>query len=320
MLSLKVERKPDSNWNKRLLGSGFATMYQTSEWGEHLKNIQQTPLFLLFYDNDKIVAQLLISESNRFTKKGFLGKIIKLLSNKKILLAWSYGPIIFDPKLNSSVYTTLEKFVISKKCIFVGSQHPLSVSDIHCFNHFKKNQWGTFLINLNHDKNEIYEKIDKHSGRKNIERSIKRGVILEEINEKNLIDYVTLYNLSSESMGRNNITIEEMQKWWKLFHPLGYSGFLTKKDNQILSGVLFSYFGKFIIESGIIRSDEDTKNNLYSQDFLKWKIIEWGIENNMNYYNLAGFNPHPISEKEKGIFRYKKKWGGEKIFYWIIKN
>ena len=40
----------------------------------------------------------------------------------------------------------------------------------------------------------------------------------------------------------------------------------------------------------------------------------------MNYYNLAGFNPYPESEKEKGIFNYKKKWGGKKTDYWIIRK
>ena len=84
--------------------------------------------------------------------------------------------------------------------------------------------------------------------------------------------------------------------------------------------MFFSYLGKFIIEGGIIRSDEDKKNNLYSQDLIKWKIIEWGIDNKMNFYNLAGFNPNPTSEKEKGILRYKKKWGGEQVLYWLIQK
>jgi len=320
MISIKEDVEPDSGWNKRLLASGLATIYQTKEWGKNLKHIGQNPLFLSFYENNKIVAQLLISENNRFTKKGLVRNVLKKLATRKIILTWSYGPIIFDQKLNSSVYMTLEKFLLSKKCKVSGSQHPLSTYDISYLKHLKTKQWGTFLINLNKPKKEIYEKIDKHSGRKNIERAMKRGVIIEEITENNLQDYVNLFNISSESMGREKITIENMTNWWRLLTPLGYSGFLAKNDNKVLSGMFFSYLGKFIIEGGIIRSDEDKKNNLYSQDLIKWKIIEWGIENKMNFYNLAGFNPNPTSEKEKGIFRYKKKWGGEQISYWLIQK
>ena len=35
----------------------------------------------------------------------------------------------------------------------------------------------------------------------------------------------------------------------------------------------------------------------------------------MKYYDLAGYNPNPQSEKEKGIMRYKKKWGGKDFEY-----
>ena len=49
--------------------------------------------------------------------------------------------------------------------------------------------------------------------------------------------------------------------------------------------------------------------NLFSQDLIKWKIIEWGIDNKMNFYDLAGHNPNPITPKEVGIKQFKKKMG-----------
>ena len=38
----------------------------------------------------------------------------------------------------------------------------------------------------------------------------------------------------------------------------------------------------------------------------------------MRYYDLAGFNPNPISEKERGIEKFKRKWGGKKYDYYGI--
>ena len=73
---------------------------------------------------------------------------------------------------------------------------------------------------------------------------------------------------------------------------------------------------------GILTRDKgyakDRIENLYSQDLIKWKIIEWGIENKMKYYDLAGFNPNPISKKEEGIIQFKKKWGGQIHQYYRI--
>ena len=102
--------------------------------------------------------------------------------------------------------------------------------------------------------------------------------------------------------------------------PLGYTGFLARKEGKPIGGLLFSYFNKVIVEAGVARSKEDFSENLYSQDLIKWKIIQWGAENNMKYYDLAGYNPHPENEKEKGIKKYKAKWGGENRTYWIIRG
>ena len=48
------------------------------------------------------------------------------------------------------------------------------------------------------------------------------------------------------------------------------------------------------------------------------QIIEWGIENNQRFYDLTGINPNPKTDKELGIFRYKKKWGGNLVNYNLI--
>ena len=87
-----------------------------------------------------------------------------------------------------------------------------------------------------------------------------------------------------------------------------------------MGGLLFSSFNDHIIEGGVVRSEIDREMKLYSQDLIKWKIIEWGIENKKLYYNFAGFNPNPQSGKEIGIMQYKKKWGGKQYDYWIIKK
>lgn len=318
MISIDVDEIPDSKWNNRLLSSGLGTIYQTKEMKINYERQGQKPFFLKFINTKgNIIGQLILRESSRFAKKGAAGSALKKIPGmKKLVYIWNYGPVIFDQEADVDVYLSLEKFLIEKGCKVSGWTHPFFPGNATILSkNFNIQKWGTFIINLQKPKDEIYQKIEKHNGRKNIERSLKRGVEIEEINEKSLLEYTELRNKMNDSQEED---YKKMLQWWRLLKPLGYSGFLARKDGKAIGGLLFSYFDKFIIEGGVARSSEDTTKKLYAQDLIKWKIIEWGVENRMKFYNLAGFNPKPTSKKEEGIFRYKKKWGGDIYNYWHI--
>lgn len=322
MISISESTEPDIEWNKRLIDSGFGTIYQTIERANFIKNSGSAPIFLKFFDDtNRIVAQLLVITYSRFSQNGLKSKIFqKSPGVKKIVCNWAYGPIFFDNKLTSEVYLTLEKYLISKGFVPNGWTHPLFPGIPTTNTSFRLQKWGTYIINLQLTKDEIYSKIAKHNGRKNIERSIKRGVVVEELTEDTLYDFYELKNSMRKSAGEQTTKIESLQRRWKTFSALGFSGFIAKKENIPIGGLLFTYLNGHIIEIGVARSSEDTSQNLYAQDLIKWKIIEWGIKNNMKYYDLTGFNPEPISKKEEGIARYKKKWGGKPYFYYRILN
>ncbi len=322
MISIQVEEKADPNWNKLLLRSTASSIYQTAEMGKHFENQGQKPLFLKFVDQrGEIIGLLLLTTYSRFDNKGKKGKILKKVPGiKKLVYDWTYGPIIFNEELFTEVYSTLGKFLLSNECRISGKTNPFqSVNPSVLSKNFQIIDWGTYFIDLSKTKEEIYKKINKHSGQKNIERSKNRGVQIQEITENSLIDYVNLKNKTMSNLEKK-IDISDALRYWRLLKPVGYSGYLAKKDGNVLGGLMFSTFNKLIIEGGVVRSVEDFKNKLYSQDLIKWKIIEWGVENNMKFYDLAGFNPHPQSKKEEGINRYKEKWGGEKRNYWLIKK
>jgi lipid II:glycine glycyltransferase (peptidoglycan interpeptide bridge formation enzyme) len=325
-MTVRIEctENEDVDWNKRLLGTQLGTIYQSKEMKINSKSQGSTPKFLKFYDeNDNIIGQLLYSEKKRFSKRKITKQILNRVIKSKILCQWSNGPIIFDKSYHNEIFTTLGEFLIEKKYVVSGTEHPFASCKINEFkNKLKFIPWSTFIIDLQIPKDEIYNKIEKHNGRKNIERSIKRNVEVEEINEKSLFDYYELYVEMQKQAGKPNDykTFDTLLNWWKLFRPIGYSGFLAKRNNIPVGGLLFSFFNGHIIEGGVVRSEIDRELKLYSQDYIKWKIIEWGIENKKHYYNFAGFNPDPQSEKESGILKYKKKWGGKQYDYWLMKS
>ena len=322
MISIEDSEKPDVNWNKRLIDAKIGTTNQSIERGINFERQGQTPRYLKFINEQgTICGQLLYSISSRIEKKQFIGKFFKKIPGLNFpLYFWIYGPIVFDNNYYSQIIQALRTFLISKKCKVYGTTSPLLYNDPSVLDkNFNITKWSTYLLDLHKSKNELYENISKHNGRKNIERSIKRGVTIHEITEKTFSEYHELRNKFQEKLGETKTNYDHAIGYWKLMKPLGFSGFLAKKDNIPVGGLMFHYFNKVIVEAGVARSDMDYEEKLYSQDLIKWKIIEWGIKNHMDYYDFAGFNPTPQSNKEKGIMKYKSKWGGQVYPYWIIR-
>jgi len=318
MISLEVKNDVDSKWNQRLQKSELATIYQTREWGILLNEIGKKPKFLEFVNEDgKLIGQLLIFTYSRFQSKKLVNKISEKFSNKIFsACSWSYGPIIFEKESTLEMMSLLSDYLINNFSKIKGIGHPFLNPDVSFLSpNFKIQKWMTFLIDLSKPKEDIYKKINKHSGRKNIERSIRRKVTTEEITEDSLKDYLELIHEGKKNPMSN---LNYMKKIWNSLKSYGYSGFLAKQNDIPVGGLLFSYLNGHIIEAGVARSEKDRKENLYAQDLIKWNIIEWGIKNKMKFYNFAGANPNPKSNKEEGILRYKQKWGGEPFPYWII--
>ena len=321
MISLLIEEKTDKNWNSRLLNSKQGTIYQTKEFSDYLLTTNQEPIFLKFLDSKgEIIGQLLLTKKIRPKLEKFSSFIDTVRRGKNYVLKWSYGPVFFDETKSDEIWDKLLEYLKSRNPIVKGTTHPFSPTLSKNFkNFFQATDWCTFILDLQKSKEEIYKNIDKHSAKKNIDRAINRGVIIEEIKDlKTLEEYNDLINTKKKEMKINTIDFENRKNHFHFLSKVGYRGFLAKMDDIPISGLFFSYFNNYMIESGLARSAIDYEKKLYSQDLIKWKIIEWGIENKMNWFDFAGANPKPQNQKEEGILRYKKKWGGKQYQYYII--
>jgi len=317
MISIDISDKPDSTWNKRLTDSRFGTIFQTIEYANFVDKKGWKPIYLVFTNNKgEIISQLLLYDIPRFNKKGAVRKFLKKIpGSKKTIFRWMYGPVIFNDEFHNDILTSLREYLLSKNCKVIGSEPPVSNLGLASLGSpFKPQKLSTFLINLSEDMTTLWSKLNKHSARKNIERSKKRGVIVKEMNDKDLKNYYALLK-ETKSKVDWDIEYESVLSIWENLKPAGFSGFMATLNDIPLGGLLVSSFNNYINEWGVARSELDTSSKLYSQDLLKWKIIEWGISHNFKYYDLTGVNPNSTTEKEAGIFRYKKKWGGKLIEY-----
>lgn len=318
---LRLEKECPPDWNTHLLKSPMGNVFNTFEYSQYAKRrLGWQPSFLyMIGKSGEIAAQVVIFEyaRNKLGKKvpRSFGKIASMISKT---IKWIYGPVIFSNEEQQIVYEFLS-FVQSRANRLDGSIHPFFSGSLN-IEKIKIEKWSTFLIDLQQTKDSIIAGFDKHGARKNIERAEERGVQVNEINESNISQYHDILNEFRIASGNEPFEYEDTYDLWKLLGKIGFKGFLATKDGTNIGGITLSFFNAYINEWGIARSSLDTAEKLYSQDLLKWKIIEWGIENKQRFYDLSGFNPNPMSGKEEGILRYKKKWGGKQYDYWLVRK
>lgn len=308
-----MENEPPADWNAQLLKNSLGNIFNSIEYTEYARSwLGWKPIFYRILDSTgNIILHVILFEyipPSIEKIPTFLHGIMKKVKNS---VRWNHGPISSSQDAMSFFFAHIKE---KRKTVY-GTTHPLSLLN---YDYLEKTAWSTFLIDLTKSKNELYGNLSKHNARKNIERAIERGVVVEEIENNSIKEYAQLLDEYRKSMNLTGINCEETLSMWKILKPAGFSGFIAKKDGIPIGGLLFSFFNNYINEWGVARSTIDKNEKLYAQDLIKWKIIEWGVERNMNWYDLSGANPNPKTEKEKGILEYKKKWGGTEKNYWII--
>lgn len=299
-------------WNDHLTKNEIGNIFNSTGYAEYAEKwLGWKPLFCRVIDQSgNISLQVLLFEYIPSIER-FPNLFHGIIKNLRNTLRWNYGPISMSQESTSFFFSYISK---KYKRVY-GTTHPLSVLN---YDYFKKISWSTFLIDLTKEKEELYKNMSKHNARKNIERAIERNVTVEEINDQTLNEYHILFNKHRLSMELSEVKKEELEDMWKSLRNFGFYGFIARNNGRVIGGLLFSAFNDYISEWGVARSEEDSKEKLYAQDLIKWKIIEWGIEHKMKWYDLSGVNPVPKTRKEEGILEYKKKWGGFQKNYWII--
>lgn len=325
-ITVDIQDVADNEWNARLSRSRLGNIHQTTHYADYAKKtIGWQPMFVKFLHYGDIAAQLLLFKYSKHENKFGMSVVSKLMpSTIKAMLQnyrWIYGPVILQEKHHHEVYRALGSLLSEYEGRISGSIHPLdSLKNRLEVSGCKMEDWGTFLIDLTLDKEKLWQLLDKKAARKNIERARERGVTIKVMDEADLPTYYALQTETREMANVQAYSYEDVYEGWHILKGAGFTGFMAYQEGKPLSGLLISTFNKYINEWGVARSKYDVENHLYSQDLIKWTIIEWGHDNRCDYYDLSGVNPVPIDEKEKGIFRYKQKWGGELVHYAMYKR
>ena len=175
---------------------------------------------------------------------------------------------------------------------------------------------GTYLIDLGIGEEGLWAGL-KSGTRTAVRRSQKQGI---EVRLGGVEDLERYYDIIAENRRRDqrqNIyrpiyAKERMLPYLEFLITSGLSQmFCAGIDGQVDSCTLVQRFGRVASFGLHARSDSFHEARLADGDALCWKMISWAAESGYGTFDMTGFDSVPQNDRQRGIRRFKSKWGGQ---------
>lgn len=241
------------------------------------------------------------------------------VDNIKSMTAYN-GPLFQAKHTKHDMYTFLQKvldFAKDNKITHINfrSLAPLrsmdkQIEEAFVDLGFSCQEWQTILINLEEDEEQLFKNF-AHAARKSIRKAIdhKVQVIHCATFEQYYTQYLTPY---MAVQGKSVIDRDTHAKSWDLDKEQVYNYWIARDQDSNVLGFLGSYrYGGVATEIMSALTPHAFAQKIPAQDILHHEVIKFHKSLGDKYFDLAGFNPNPISAKEINIRRFKEKWGGE---------
>ncbi len=282
-------------------------IFHTAELFEVYKNTKNyEPIFLLAYNQEEKLLGLLLAVVQK-EYSGVLGNI----SARSII--WG-GPLVKDNNLNL-IDLLLKEYnkVVKRKAIYTQIRNlwewNTEEKNIFKINGYSFDEHLDIIHNLELPPEEQFGKFNQ-GRRKNIRRAIKQDVAFEEIDSKD--ELLIALDLLKNTYKKAKLPIPDDSYFLETYNKL-YSKKLVKffkaTYQKKIIGVRFVYCFKNLIYDWFAGSSDDSLNK-YPNDFLPWKIMEWGHNNGYKTFDFGGAGK---PNEDYGVRNYKLKFGGELV-------
>jgi len=178
------------------------------------------------------------------------------------------------------------------------------------------NHWQTSVVDISTDEDTLFSSLER-SIKKSIRKCRKLGITVHSC--QSVDEFVTSFlNPYTSANGQvlDATKLQGYRAWWTVVNQSGYL-FLYARDPQgrVLATLGSIGFAGMATEIMSARTPESYSINASPQDLLHWESFCHHARMKQRYFNLAGFSPSPMSDKEQGIRRYKEKWPGRVLDY-----
>lgn len=315
----------ENEWNGSLEKNSSSMIYQTTKWQELYETIYDSkPIFITIRDQSKtIVGQLacLIHKEVFWQHANIISRALGKKLKLGTVLWWYHGPIIHDYKNKKQILeiilNSLDEVVTKNNVVMIrGISSPLEQRnfdlDFEKFGYNIKPRL-TFVIDLTQNIDDLYNSLKKDT-RYYIRKSEKEGFEFDIADEKTVFDkFQELKNLSKKPDDKKILKNPKFfNMHWEILRNSGFENLLVARKNSEIEGIILTLnFNRNLIQHALANSP---KFDLVGT-FLTWNTIKWAKRMNYLTFDFAGVDPEPKTAKEKGIYFYAEKFGGEKIHY-----
>jgi len=178
-------------------------------------------------------------------------------------------------------------------------------------NGFVKHDDFTFIVNIE-NIDTLWSNFDKKN-RNDIRFAEKSDVVFSELNSYE--NMASLYKLFKDQAARWNFRIPRFDYFSNVWHLMVTKDmakfFVVSKDTEIISIALIFIYGTEI-SMPIWGNNDKARTIRGANNFLIWKILEWGNKNGFKTFNFWGTDPDPSSPLS-GIHKFKESFGGNLI-------
>lgn len=328
----------EEEWEKYIQKNKYSGFLQSFYWAELVKIAYGfKPIFLEVQDDDNPIAYFMFHEQYLYLKSD---KIRHRLLNHFGKFFTKYmeaigGPVILDDNKTEAILTNILEWLNDysrKNHIQRINLTPFRLNESYANNtHIKDifegfgyttKKWATYLVDLTQDEERLWMYV-KHSARKSIKQAIKKKVVVKKAsNYKEYIEkFILPYNKMEQEFGRAEmpLSLVEKTKDFDLIEKYYYY-FYAEIEGKIVGVIGMYVYNGYATEIMSSTSKYAYENKLYAQDLLHWEMFLEAKKRGCHTFDMAGINPNPGDTKEKGIRRFKEKWGGRYVEYNIFEK
>jgi hypothetical protein len=320
MINVSILKEPPKDWDKLVENTLQGTFFQTTMFANVLKKTSKVePVYIIASEQNKILGILLCFKSN-FGHNFFLDKPFGDIINSILLplflrYEWIYGPVIFNKKRVKEVVSAIVSKVngVNISSSPFGNFDQEKIKQAFEETNYSSKPFATFLVDLKKPETDLLKNIKKET-RKNIRRCQNKEVLVRKA--ENIDDLKLFYNFIKKMKLIQRIKIgkfEDVLEWWKL--SPNYEIYMAFYMDEIVAVQSILSFNNYVRE---MAAAQKKVLNLYPNDLLKWEILLDCSKRGMKIYDFAGVSPDPKTIKEKNIYRFKSKWGGNLVKFYTF--
>jgi lipid II:glycine glycyltransferase (peptidoglycan interpeptide bridge formation enzyme) len=279
-------------------------IFQTPEMAEVFSNSKNYfPFFLALVEGSEtkgVILSSLIKESSLFG----------ILSSRSIIQG---GPLLAEEVSKDEAIQFLQEYNkrISSQAMFTQFRllSDFSNEDIFHESGFQQEERLNFLIDISRSIDETWSSIPK-SRRKNIKRSDKLGVEIEEMKTEEYLS--VFYNLIKDTYNRVRLPVADTSLFEAAFHLL--------QRKKMAKFYLARYQGKpiasrvVLIYNGLVydwyAGTSNDHMDLYANEALVWKVLQDAAEDGFHTFDFGGAGR---PGENAGRYVFKKRFGGKGV-------